>query len=91
MLYEKNKFNLRTLNLKTHFKEHIMFASWGWPLYSYLQHNTFIHSNGKNLEGRKRHGRITLTHIFGRYVVGSDMDEIDSRSCLRAHTSVVGI
>jgi hypothetical protein len=45
MLYEKNKFNLRTFNLQTRFKEHIMFASWGWPVYSYRQHNTFIHSH----------------------------------------------
>jgi hypothetical protein len=29
--YEKNKFNLRTFNLQTHFKEHIIFVSWGSP------------------------------------------------------------
>jgi hypothetical protein len=30
--YERKKFNLRTFNLQTHFKEHIMFVSWGSPV-----------------------------------------------------------
>lgn len=30
----KNKVNLRTFNLQIHFKERIMFLSWGWPIIS---------------------------------------------------------
>jgi hypothetical protein len=36
-LYEKNKFNLWTFNLQTHFKEHNMFIRWSLPGHQILK------------------------------------------------------
>jgi hypothetical protein len=64
-LIKKNKFNLRTFNLETHFKVQIMFVCWGSPVVS-EQFMIGVLYNAKNKDNTVLSMQNIVIHIMVR-------------------------